>query len=199
MSIAKIAKLKVNEHSGLHMDKEDKVVHISGSKRFLSLLMRYQTRIHTYILYQIPNRTDAEDILQDTIVVMLDKFPEFQEGTNFLAWGITIARYKIMSFKQKNRSSKMIFDDSMIDLFEKETTSNLDSFKEESEVLRDCIRKLPTRHKKYLRLRYEQSLSYREIGQQIAISMQAVYKTMTRIHITLLNCVRLSLGEDAEA
>jgi RNA polymerase sigma-70 factor (ECF subfamily) len=180
------------------MDKTDNNLRDLESKRFLTLLMRYQTRIHTYILYQVPNRSDAEDILQDTIVVMLNKFSEYKGGTNFLAWGITIARYKIMSFKQKNRNSKLIFDDSMMELFEQETTANMDSLQEEADALRQCIRKLPPRHKRYLRLRYEQSLSYREIGRQIAISMQAVYKTMTRIHITLLNCVRLNLHEDVE-
>lgn len=181
------------------MAKSEDILRVSDSKRFLGLLMRYQTRIHTYILYQVPNRSDAEDILQDTIVVMLDKFSEYKEGTNFFAWGITIARYKIMSFKQKNRSSKLVFDDSLMDLFEQEGAANLDSFQEESEALRRCIQKLPSRHKQYLLLRYEQSLSYREIGRQIAISMQAVYKTMTRIHIVLLNCVRLNLREDVEA
>jgi len=169
------------------------------SKQFLSLLMKYQTRIHTYILYHVPNRADAEDILQDTIIVLLDKFSEFREGTNFLAWGMTVARYKIMSYKQKNRSSKLIFDDTMMDLFEQETPANLETQQEEAEVLRQCVQKLPARHKKYLRLRYQQSLSYREMAGQIAISMQAVYKTMTRIHVSLLNCMRLSLREDLEA
>lgn len=100
---------------------------INRSKHFLSLLMRYQTRIHTYILYHVPNRADAEDILQDTIVVLLDKFREFKEGTNFLTWGMTVARYKIMSYKQKNRSSKLIFDDNIMDLFERETPANLET------------------------------------------------------------------------
>lgn len=181
------------------MDKKDSISGITDSKRFLSLLMRNQTRIHTYILCQVPNRSDAEDILQDTIVVMLDKFSAFEEGSNFLAWGITIARYKIKSFRRKNQNSRMIFDDTMVDLIEKEAVSSFDSFQEEAEVLRGCIGKLPPKYKEYLRLRYEQGLSYREIGRQIAISMQAVYKTMVRIQISLLNCVRLNLHEDVEA
>lgn len=178
------------------VDKEDNMSGIADSKRFLGLLMRYQARIHTYILYQVPNRSDAEDILQDTIVVMLDKFSEYRDGTNFLAWGVAIARYKIKEFRLKNRNSKLIFDDSMVDLIEKETSSTFASFQEEAEVLRGCIRKLPPKYKRYLRLRYEQGLSYREIGRQIAISMQAVYKTMARIQVSLLNCVRLNLHED---
>jgi DNA-directed RNA polymerase specialized sigma24 family protein len=50
-----------------------------------------------------------------------------------------------------------------------------------------------------LRLRYEQGLTYREIGKQIAVSMQAVYKTMVRIHVFLLNCVRPNSHEDVKA
>lgn len=181
------------------MDKKDSLMGVTDSKRFMSLLMQNQTRIHTYILYQVPNRNDAEDILQDTIVVMLNKFSEYKEGTNFLAWGITIARYKIKSFKVKNRNSRLIFDDSMVELIEKETAPNFESFQEEAQILRGCIGKLSPKYKDYLRLRYEQGLSYREIGKQIAVSMQAVYKTMTRIQIVLLNCMRLNLREDSQA
>lgn len=172
---------------------------MTESKQFLSLLMRYQTRIHTYILYHVPNRSDAEDILQDTIVVMLDKFSEYKEGTNFLAWGIAVARFKIKSFRLKNRTGRLIFDDSMVDLIDRETASSMGAFEEEAAALRGCIGKLPPKYKLYLRLRYEQSLSYREIGKQIAISMQAVCKTMARIHISLLNCIRQGLHEDVEA
>jgi RNA polymerase sigma-70 factor (ECF subfamily) len=181
------------------MDQADDVMRVSGSKQFLSLLMRNQIRIHTYILYRIPNRNDAEDILQDTIVVMLDKFSEYKEETNFFAWGITIARHKIMSFKQKNKTSKLIFDDSIIELVEKETSLDFDSFQEDAEALRSCVGKLSPKYKTYLRLRYEQGLTYREIGKQIAVSMQAVYKTMVRIHVFLLNCVRPNSHEDVKA
>ncbi|MBN2064260.1 MAG: sigma-70 family RNA polymerase sigma factor [Sedimentisphaerales bacterium] len=169
---------------------------VENSKQFMGLLLRYQTRIHTYILYQIPNRNDAEDILQDTIVTMLDKFSDFQEGTNFLAWGITIARYKILNFKQSKKSSRLLFDDELVSKFEQESEGFIENFQEEAEKLRECIVKLPPRYKNYLRLRYEQSMSYREIGKEISISMQAVHKTMARIHVALLKCLGVSSGRD---
>lgn len=178
------------------MDKNDKLISVSDSKSFLSLLRRSQTQIHTYILCQIPNRNDAEDILQDTIVVMLDKFSEYKEGSSFLAWGIAIARYKIKSFKYKNRNSKMIFDDSIGNLLEQEASKNPDFFQDESRVLKGCVEKLDSKHKHYLLLRYEQDMTYREIGRQFNVSMQAVYKMMTRIQLSLLHCVRINLQKD---
>lgn len=180
------------------MDKMDHTIQVQHSKQFLSLLMRYQARIHTYILYQVPNRSDAEDILQDTIVLMMDKYSQFQEGTNFLAWGITIARYKILSFRQKHRNSKLLFDDGITDLIDREAPEQFDTFDEEAQALRHCIAQLSPKYKKYLRLRYEHSLSYRKISEQVGISMQAVYKTMSRIHVILHNCVRLGFSGNGE-
>lgn len=167
------------------------------SKKFLALLGKYQTRIHAYILYQVPDKNDAEDILQNTILVMLDKFSEFEQGSNFLAWALTIARYKVLAFKQKNNNSKVIFDDTVLDIFDKETDIQESIFKDESEKLPGCISKLPTKYKSYLRLRYEKSLSYREIGEKMSISAQAVYKTMNRIHVILMDCVRMALVKDS--
>ena len=166
------------------------------SKKFLSLLGKCQARIYAYILYQVPNRNDAEDILQDTIVVMLDKFSEFEEGTNFLAWGLQIARYKIMAYRDKRKNSKLIFDDDILNIMEQEKEIQSAIAKEEFDRLSECIKKLPDKYKKYLQYRYEDSLSYKAIGDKVSISGQAVHKTMSRIHLALMNCVRLGVVSD---
>ena len=171
---------------------------LRDSKKFLSLLGKFQARIHAYILYQVPNRNDAEDILQDTIVVMLDKFSEFEEGSNFLAWGLTIARYKVMAYRDKMKGSKLVFDDTILDIMAQESELQSEIAKEESEKLSECIGKLPEKYKKYLQYRYEDSMSYRAIGEKISISAQAVYKTMSKIHVALMNCVRLGVAKDYE-
>ncbi len=169
---------------------------LRDSKKFLSLLSKSQARIHAYILYQVPNRNDAEDILQDTIVVMLDKFSEFEEGTNFLAWGLQIARYKIMAYRDKKKNSKLVFDDSVLKIMEEESDIQDAIAKEDSERLSECVSKLPDKYKKYLQYRYEESMSYKAIGDKISVSAQAVHKTMSKIHIALMNCVRLGVSKE---
>ena len=169
---------------------------LRDSKKFLSLLSKSQARIHAYILYQVPNRNDAEDILQDTIVVMLDKFSEFREGSNFLAWGLTIARYKVLAYRDKKMNSKVVFDDSMLKIIEEESDIQDAIAKEESDRLTECVSKLPDRYKKYLQYRYEDSMSYKAIGEKISISAQAVHKTMSKIHVALMNCVRLGVSKE---
>ena len=85
--------------------------------------MPNQKKIYAFIRYLVPSRTDADDILQDTLTEMWNKFHEFREGTNFVSWGLTIARYKIMSFTRKKKPFSLQFSDKTLKLIQKEAES----------------------------------------------------------------------------
>ena len=57
---------------------------ISPNEQFVSLLMTYQKRIYGFILTLVPNRSYAEEIMQETVMVMCRKFNDFEKGSNFL-------------------------------------------------------------------------------------------------------------------
>ena len=57
-------------------------------KRLMLLMTRHQRQIFGYIYTLVPNRADAEDILQETSLVICEKFDEFKEGTDFVAWAL---------------------------------------------------------------------------------------------------------------
>ena len=52
---------------------------------FGRLFVQYQPRIYGYIRSLVADRSDAEDMLQETASVLWQKFDEFTPGTNFLA------------------------------------------------------------------------------------------------------------------
>lgn len=169
------------------------------SKKFMSLLVPNQRRIHAFILYLVPNSSDADDILQETLAEMWNKFESFKQGSNFVAWSFTIARYKVLSFRQKNKNSKVIFSDHINGLLEEESKDALGYVQHEIEALKGCMEKLSSKHKSYILMRYEQGLTFREIALQIGISMQAVYKSVCRIHTSLAHCVQLSLRSEGKS
>lgn len=166
-------------------------------KEFVSLMIQHQRRIHAYILYQVPNRGDADDVLQETLTEMFNKFETFQVGTNFLAWGLTIARYKILNFARSQRKQKMVFDSSLLDLLADEGQANIQTSSDEMDALKSCMQKLPSKDKKLIMLRYEAGQSFRRIAEQFDVSMQAIHGSISRIHVRLFKCIRLSLGSEA--
>ena len=83
-------------------------------EEFSELVRLYASRMLAYIDALLLNRNDAEDLFQETCIVLWQKFDEFSSGTNFLAWALRIADYKVMNFQQK-QARHMAFADSLRD------------------------------------------------------------------------------------
>lgn len=165
------------------------------TKRFMSLLVPNQKKIYAFIRYLVPSRTDADDILQDTLTEMWNKFDQYQDGTNFVSWGLTIAKYKVMSFVRKKKSFGVHFSEKTIGLLQKEvvSTQRHNTLIERIEILKECTSKLSNKEKRMLHLRYEQGLTFEKISGQFCVSIPAIYKAVSRTHASLAKCVQSAL------
>src|SRR5262249_4538102 len=84
-------------------------------KRLMVLMTRHQRQIFSYIYALAPTRHDAEDLLQETSLVVCEKFHEFEDGTDFVAWACQIAYWRVRYSRQKYVRSKITFDQEILD------------------------------------------------------------------------------------
>lgn len=163
------------------------------SDDFLNLLMQNQMRIYGFILSMVRNYEDADDILQNTVNTMWQKYEDSKPIHDFVAWGIQIAYYKIMDYRKKEKSNSHVHYNSQ--LFEQmiPMVKEMDKHSEERlEKLKKCLKKLGQRENKLIELRYYQNLKPKQISSIMSLSILNVYKIMSRIHGQLLQCVRNS-------
>src|SRR5213080_4118655 len=85
-------------------------------KRLMALMTRHQRQVFSYIYVLVPNRADAEDLLQETSLVICEKFHEFRPGTDFVAWACQIAYWRVRYSRQKFARSKVVFDQQIVDV-----------------------------------------------------------------------------------
>ena len=165
------------------------------TERFMSLLVANQKRIYTFIRYLVPNRNDADDILQETLAEMWKKFDLFEEGTSFDSWGMAIAKYKVLSYMQKKNKNHFHFGDNIIEILQKDSDAQhrYDNLVEKIDVLKKCTAKLSEREKELVSLRYEKGLTFENIAGRIGFSISAIHKNLCRIHSNLAKCVRLTI------
>jgi RNA polymerase sigma-70 factor (ECF subfamily) len=172
------------------MDKNSKKTEV-----FLSLLMANQRRINSYVLSLVPNFSDADDIMQETISVMWSKFDQFEVGTDFTSWGIKVAYYHIMTYRKKKAKDKLVLSENLflkIDEIAKEKQHHTD---ERINHLRHCIEKLNPVDQRFLKARYELNYNANNLAVQLDRSVQYVYKHMARIFHTLNLCVKRVIRE----
>ena len=163
-------------------------------QEFIRLLVAGQSRIYAYVMAVIGNRNDADDIMQETTSKMWQKFDTFESGTDIVAWGVAIARYRIMEFRRKQRKDARIrFSEKTFIELEQESKSRLDDIDEYVNSLKNCVEKLPAHDKSLVVLRYEQGLSVKDISLRMSRTVQNVYYHLSRIHSLLLKCVKSSV------
>lgn len=168
----------------------------SARPEFLRLLLENQRRVFAYILTLVPNRNDAEDILQDTSVVLWEKFDEFRPGTDFVAWGCRIAYLKVQNFYRKQGRSKVTFNDEVLALVSHDATEAAPELNERHEHLRRCLEKLSERDRTLVMARYEAGGSPASAAEQASRPIKSVYQSLIRIRRALFDCVSNSISQE---
>ena len=83
-------------------------------------LTAIQRPLYAYILSLLPNRSDAEDILQETNLILCRKADEYDPNKHFQGWAFRIARYQIMAHMTKAKRSKISFSNELVDAMAEE-------------------------------------------------------------------------------
>lgn len=161
---------------------------------FLCLFLANQRRIFTFILMMVPNRSDAEDLMQETTSWMWSHFDEYTPGTNFGAWGIQIARYKILKLNNQRQNHRLKFSVDVLRLIDDQSEEVYEKTSPRMDALQRCLLNLNDRDRQMLYFRYEQGLTVKKLAQLADRPIQGIYKTMARIHRLLLQCVRRTLA-----
>ncbi len=166
------------------------------TKIFLSLLMANQRRINSYILSVVPNFSDADDIMQETISVMWRKFDRFEIGTDFAGWGLKVAHYCILDFRKKKSKDRLVFSDNIFQQINEVANQTPDDPDDRIGHLRHCIQKLKVADQRLLKARYELNCNANSLAVQLDRSVQYVYKHLARIHHTLILCLKRAFREE---
>jgi len=161
--------------------------------------MANQKRIYAFILGTVPNHGDADDLFQETILVMWSKFDGFTRGTSFTAWGITVAKYQILSARKRYSRRSLQFSQAALDLLQEESDPFVRQIDSRIQALRGCVRKLSRQDHELIQMRYEDEIAIKAIAERLGRSVQGVYKRIAHIHDALLRCIRRAISREGLA
>ncbi len=165
------------------------------NKELVLLMTQHQRRIFAYLYTLVPNRHDAEDLLQETSLVIYEKFHEFEPGTDFVAWACQIAWWRVRAARQKFARSKVVFDDNVLDSVACTAATMREELDTRHVALEHCLQKLHPRDRELVLSRYEPGSGVEEAAQRSGRSLVAAYKALGRIRKLLFDCVSNQLAE----
>ena len=161
--------------------------------QFLPLLTANHHRIYGYILSLLPVRADADDIMQEATLIMWKKFRDFHPGTDFVSWGIAIARNLLLNYRKNKYNKVLHLNDEAIKVIEAKSEGFMKKVDTRMDVLKQCVKKLPSRDRLLIRLRYEFEMPVKIIAERLGKNLKTIYKSMARIQDVLARCIRRTL------
>ncbi|MEM7476250.1 MAG: sigma-70 family RNA polymerase sigma factor [Planctomycetota bacterium] len=157
-------------------------------------ITKHQPAILAYILTLHPDRSEAQDILQETNVVLWQKLEDYQDGTSFKAWAFRIAYLQTLAhFKRKKRKSWLGFSSELVETLATEAEPILSDLEHRQQALQNCLQKLADRDREIVRSHYESSLPLADISRKLNRSVGALKQVLFRVRKSLRTCVEQSL------
>lgn len=166
---------------------------------FVRLLVEHEPRMRAFLRGLLPAWPDVEEVMQNASLIAWRKFSDFEGGTNFGGWLLTIARFEALKHRRHVARSPLVFSDDVWELLANEAETAADSGSARREALERCLGKLPAGQRELVLKAYAPGAHLKEIAQQTGSSEQAFYKTMQRLRAALLECISRTMAQEGLA
>ena len=159
------------------------------SEDFVRLMTEHQGRLFAYIFSLLGDPDRANDVLQETNVILWRDSREFRPGSNFKAWAFRVAHFQVMAFRQRQIRDRLVFEDDLMEVLASGAREADESFEAKQELLTGCLEKLTPPHREMIRERYSAGHSLTAIAKGRGMTPNAVMQALFRIRQSLVQCV----------
>lgn len=162
---------------------------------FVGEITRFQTQLRAYIISLMPGASGAEDVLQETNIVLWEKRVKFEQGTNFRAWACAIARLEVKAHRRRMyRLGMTILDDDLADQLAEPMQSDEERPEEHLQALELCLSKLSEPERELIEHRYYTNATLEEFATRSGRSSETLRNRLYRIRAVLRKCVKGKLA-----
>lgn len=169
------------------------------TKAFIRNLTQAQPRVFAYVMTLLPDPEAAQDVLQETNTVLLEKADEYDESRDFVRWACGIARFKVLAYRRDRGRDRLVFSDAMMERLAEAEPVGGEQWDQRQRALRHCVDQLSERHRDMVAMRYGPGGSVAEIARRLGRSVNAVSVTLAKVRKALGECVRATMGREGDA
>lgn len=158
---------------------------LSGNKRVLrSLIKELEPKLKAYVSSRVANGKDGEEIVQDTLLAMLDALPLFGFQSTLWTFTISIAKHEIADYWRKRYAKKFIRAVPLIhSVYDHSLYSSAEISEDLNERVEKVYRTISPLYRKILIWKYEEGVSIKEIARRLKITAKAAESKLYRARV----------------
>ena len=162
--------------------------------RFTQLWTEAQPAVAAYVRAIVRDSHTSKDIVQNTAVVLLRKFEQWDSEREFLPWALGFAKFEVLAHRRDVARNRLMFDDALLDAITETWPQAMADLNREQSALHDCLETLAPKAREIVRLRYFDELKMTQVAKHVGSTAGAARIALMRIRRQLLDCVNRRLG-----
>jgi RNA polymerase sigma-70 factor (ECF subfamily) len=161
---------------------------------FVHALTDAQLDLYAFICMLQGNRDAAQDILQNTNLMLMKHAAEYDAARPFLPWAKAFAYNRVRTWLKDEARSRLVFDEDLMSALAEETPCAPSESRSELEALDACMEKLTPAQKALIQARYYRNESVGHLAERLRRTALSVYVQLHRIRRLLGVCIEERLG-----
>ena len=163
---------------------------------FLLLLTSHQSSLYAAITALLGGVEGAQDVLQETNIVLLEKAGEFDPARPFVPWALAFAKFQVLAWRKRQTRDRLVLDDDLFAVLADRLAADTVSPSHRLDALEKCLNKLPVDARQLVDARYINGDPVQEIASRLGRSVNVVSVSLFRIRKALLDCIRATLAAE---
>ena len=171
----------------------------SQYEAFSALLREHLSPLYGYILSLVHKPDDADDVFQETALVLWQKYGEYDPQLSFRSWACGVARFKVLQYFRNQRRDRAHFsDDTLVRLTQWQERAPEGAHSLRQEALQVCVEQLPEKQRNLLSSYYLDCRSARDLAVKLGRTVHSVHSSLKHIRQKLQECIEWRLGEQEQ-
>jgi RNA polymerase sigma-70 factor (ECF subfamily) len=172
---------------------------MTQSPQFISLLTAYQNRLYAYILSLLGDPAAAEEVLQQANLVIWEKADDFEPGSDFEAWVMTIARFEVKAWRARVNRDRLVFSEAAFARLETAARHLPAALERRIAILHDCFGQLTDRQRQLIQQRYQNNQSLDDLARGRGESRSVIAQALYRARLALVRCMQRKIHDEGAA
>lgn len=163
--------------------------------RFMKLFEEHYRQLFGYVYMLVRNYTDAEDVVQQTSIILWKKFDTYRPDSSFFTWACGAARFEALKYLRRQRRYRAHFSKAFqLRLAATMAGVRPDVVSDRALALEDCVKKLPESQQELIWQCFGGLKSVAEIAQETGRTTHSIYSSLRNIRNKLFECVDQSVS-----
>ena len=170
--------------------------HHEQHDHFLRLFMDHEESLRVFVRSLLFTHEEEREVMQEVAVVLWRKFEPGMTSDAFCRWAFGVARMEALAFRRDRARDRHLFGDEVFDLLAQTVLEQADTLEAERRALDVCLQKLPEAQRQLVQTAYAPGVKIDQFARELGRTAMALYKTLHRIRLTLMECTRRVLATD---